>query len=597
MNSNESYLVVARKYRPSNFSDLVGQSQVATALGNAIQQNRVGHAYLFTGARGVGKTSSARIFAKCLNCQQGPATEPCDECDVCLGIASGEDVDVLEIDGASNRGIEEIRQLRSNANVRPSRARYKIYIIDEVHMLTTQAFNALLKTLEEPPAHVKFIFCTTDPEKIPITVLSRCQRFDFPPILTDSIKDRLQQIVDAEGMEAEEAALDLLARRAGGSMRDSQSLLEQLLSFTTGCIREVDVHTLLGTADFGRVFAMAEAIVNRQTAQVLTEIASATADGVDSGQLTEQLLGLFRDLMARKVGSDHALMLHTSRDDLPRLDALCEQIDLETILAMLQILDQALVKMKQSNHVRTLLETAAVRLCQLENLDQIPKLLQQLQQGVSLPLKKNEIASPPPAAASSAPSAPPVSTPPASAPPASAPPAQPTPVSQPPAQPTPVASSPPVAEPPSPDVAAPPVEAPSEIKVQLDERNLPVIWKQVLAEQGDITSEIAANYERLEISGTNQILVTLKTSYDCQICCRADRKSRLEQAVSASTGQIVRIDFQVSKQGQTQQAPKAAPLTKRQRIRQLEQDEFIKKAVELFDAEIVDVKPAAAGKS
>ena len=170
------YTVVARRYRPQSFGDLVGQNHISQALGNAIKQNRVGHAYLFTGARGVGKTSSARIFAKCLNCQNGPAEKPCNECDICEAVSLGEDVDVLEIDGASNRGIDEIRQLRSNANVRPSRARYKIYIIDEVHMLTSQAFNALLKTLEEPPEHVKFIFCTTDPQKMPITVLSRCQR-------------------------------------------------------------------------------------------------------------------------------------------------------------------------------------------------------------------------------------------------------------------------------------------------------------------------------------------------------------------------------------------------------------------------------------
>src|SRR6185436_14390277 len=183
-----------------------------------------GHAYLFTGARGVGKTSTARIFAKALNCVNGPTTSPCGVCDICQGIASGSDVDVIEIDGASNRGIDEIRQLRSNVNVRPSRARFKIYIIDEVHMLTQQAFNALLKTLEEPPEHVKFIFCTTDPEKIPITVLSRCQRFDFPPVNVESIVDRLNFIVQNEGATADADALRLLARRANGSLRDSQSL-------------------------------------------------------------------------------------------------------------------------------------------------------------------------------------------------------------------------------------------------------------------------------------------------------------------------------------------------------------------------------------
>src|SRR6187549_411216 len=229
--SNSQYVVVARRYRPQDFSQLIGQGQVSQALANAISTNRVGHAYLFTGARGVGKTSTARIFAKALNCVTGPTTAPCGQCDICQGIASGGDVDVIEIDGASNRGIDEIRQLRSNVNVRPSRARFKIYIIDEVHMLTTPAFNALLKTLEEPPEHVKFIFCTTEADKIPITVLSRCQRFDFAPIETKSILARLEEIAKSEGVEADPDALQILARRAAGSMRDSQSLLEQLLSF------------------------------------------------------------------------------------------------------------------------------------------------------------------------------------------------------------------------------------------------------------------------------------------------------------------------------------------------------------------------------
>src|SRR6478752_9059312 len=192
--SDSQYVVVARRYRPQDFSQLIGQGQVSQALANAINTNRVGHAYLFTGARGVGKTSTARIFAKALNCVQGPTTTPCGECDICQGIAAGSDVDCLEIDGASNRGIDEIRQLRSNVNVRPSRARFKIYIIDEVHMLTNQAFNALLKTLEEPPEHVKFIFCTTEPQKVPDTILSRCQRFDFGTIATDTIKQRLAEI-------------------------------------------------------------------------------------------------------------------------------------------------------------------------------------------------------------------------------------------------------------------------------------------------------------------------------------------------------------------------------------------------------------------
>src|SRR5579864_3837274 len=201
------YTVLARRYRPQGFSDLVGQEPVAQALANALASNRVAHAYLFTGARGVGKTSTARILAKCLNCEKGPTTTPCNECDLCRSIAAGEDMDVLEIDGASNRGIDEIRNLRNNVQFRSSRARYKIYIIDEVHMLTREAFNALLKTLEEPPSHVKFIFATTEVQKIPLTILSRCQRFDFASISPSKIVECLRQVVREEKVQVDEEAL------------------------------------------------------------------------------------------------------------------------------------------------------------------------------------------------------------------------------------------------------------------------------------------------------------------------------------------------------------------------------------------------------
>jgi len=285
------YVVVARRYRPRSFEQLVGQQHVGQALCNAIETGRVGHAYLFTGARGVGKTSTARIFAKALNDPGGPTPTPDGQSDIAQAIDAGEDVDVLEIDGASNRGIDEIRALRAGVGVRPSRSRYKIYIIDEVHMLTGAAFNALLKTLEEPPAHVKFIFCTTDPEKIPITVLSRCQRFDFAPVQTDSILGRLREIVDAEGIEADEEALRLIARRADGSMRDSQSLLEQVMSFSDGRLTTQTVHAMLGTADDTRLHELGKALAAGDAGATLAQIERACGQGVAAGQLAEQLLG------------------------------------------------------------------------------------------------------------------------------------------------------------------------------------------------------------------------------------------------------------------------------------------------------------------
>ena len=257
------YVVVARRYRPQTFEELLGQEHVARALSNAITTNRVGHAYLFTGARGVGKTSAAADSRQGAQLRAGTVLVPCNRCDICESISSGDDVDVLEIDGASNRGIDEIRQLRQNANVRPSRERFKIYIIDEVHMLTREAFNALLKTLEEPPGHVKFIFCTTEPGKIPITILSRCQRFDFAGIRSVSIVQRLRQIVESEKVAAEPEALEIIARRANGSMRDSQSLLEQLLAFVPERITVADVNGMLGTVGEERLMSLVQHMAQR----------------------------------------------------------------------------------------------------------------------------------------------------------------------------------------------------------------------------------------------------------------------------------------------------------------------------------------------
>ena len=376
------YVVVARRYRPQAFDELIGQEHVAQALGNAITSNRVGHAYLFTGARGVGKTSAARILAKALNCEKGPTTKPCNECDTCLSINSGEDVDVLEIDGASNRGIDEIRQLRQNAGVRPSRSRNKIYIIDEVHMLTREAFNALLKTLEEPPEHVKFIFCTTEPTKIPITILSRCQRFDFAGIMPRSILKRLEQIAAAEGVEADTDALEIIARRAAGSMRDSQSLLEQLLAFSSGRITVDAVHGMLGTAGEERLAALAGALADRNPAAALAELDAAITSGVDASLLIEQLFGYLRDCMAAAVGCRPDAFLFTSPSAAEQVAELGKRWGLDTLLAVMQILDQTLGRMKYSTQGRILAELALVRISQLEQLEELSELIGQLQSGV-----------------------------------------------------------------------------------------------------------------------------------------------------------------------------------------------------------------------
>lgn len=379
--SDERYVVVARRYRPKSFGELVGQQHVGQALCNAIETGRVGHAYLFTGARGVGKTSTARIFAKALNDPGGPTCSPDGASDTAQAIDAGEDVDVLEIDGASNRGIDEIRSLRANVGVRPSRSRYKIYIIDEVHMLTAAAFNALLKTLEEPPSHVKFIFCTTDPEKIPITVLSRCQRFDFAPVKSEEIMGRLREIVSSEGVEADDDALRLIARRADGSMRDSQSLLEQVISFSSGPINAQTVHVMLGTADDTRLHEMAQVLARGDAAGALGLVDRAASEGIAAGQFTEQLLGYFRDLIAVTVGCPPEMQRHTSESLHDELRSLGVQWGIDRLLAIVGMIDQTLVRIRHTVHGRVLLEATLVQICHLPNLQTIADVIASLQSG------------------------------------------------------------------------------------------------------------------------------------------------------------------------------------------------------------------------
>ena len=376
------YIVVARRYRPQTFDDLVGQSAIATALSGAIRSNRIGHAYLFTGARGVGKTSTARILAKALNCVHGPTPTPCGVCNICRDIAAGSDVDVIEIDGASNRGIDEIRQLRQNVSIRPARAKFRIYIIDEVHMLTREAFNALLKTLEEPPEHVKFIFCTTEPGKIPITILSRCQRFDFSGIEQQSIHERLAFIAKSEGVEADSEALEILARRAAGSMRDSQSLLEQLLAFAPGRrITADDTRQMLGIVGEESLLGLLQRIVARDVPETLGYFDQATHEGVEPGTLLEQLLGVLRDAMIAAAGAPATACLYTSPAQCDRLWELAGQWRLETIGAAMQMIDQTLGRMRYSTQGRILAEMLLVRLCQLENLSDLAALLERLGRG------------------------------------------------------------------------------------------------------------------------------------------------------------------------------------------------------------------------
>ena len=379
--STGSYTVLARRFRPQGFADVVGQEHVAQALRNAILANRVAHAYLFTGARGVGKTSTARILAKALNCPESADGNPCNECEICDGIAAGNDVDVLEIDGASNRGIDDIRQLRANVNVKSMRTQYKLYIIDEVHMLTKEAFNALLKTLEEPPPNVKFVFCTTEPQKIPDTILSRCQRFDFGTIETSNIKALLARIAVAEGVEVDDDALELVARRAAGSMRDSQSIFDQLLAFGEEQISALDVHRLLGTASDDRLIDIGQALVERDKAKAIDSFHAALDGGVQLGELTDQLLFYLRDLMIMASEATSVGLLSVAPVSRKLLQKQAETWGLQTIVAAMQILSDTKGRMQRVTYGRALAELALVRIAMLEDLTSISGLIDKLRSG------------------------------------------------------------------------------------------------------------------------------------------------------------------------------------------------------------------------
>ncbi len=563
-----SYVVVARRYRPQAFDELIGQEHVAQALSNAIATHRVGHAYLFTGARGTGKTSTARILAKALNCVNGPTATPCNACDICRSISTGDDVDVLEIDGASNRGIDEIRQLRQNVNVRPGRARFKIYIIDEVHMLTREAFNALLKTLEEPPEHVKFIFCTTEATKIPITILSRCQRFDFAGISTRSIRDRLRQIVLSEGVEADDEALEVLARRAAGSMRDSQSLLEQLLAFAPGRITVADVHGMLGTAGDQRLSALVKHLVAHDAAAALSELEATAQEGVDTSQLVEQLFGYFRDCMVAAAGCQPEAFLYASSSNSTDVIAAGKQLGLQTILAVMQILEQTLARMKYSTQARILAELALVRISNLEDLQELAGLIAELQNGQ--PVHASSPAGRP--------------APPSAAVPSMSPPAK--------KKFEPAAGA--AGERPTESIAGNDDgddydRQPADASFVLEQANAADTWLRAVEKVPGMIGDQAKKFSRLEISGINRLTVHFAPENTmCKLACqRPEQLARFEQALRNVTGQAVRIEFKLQEAAaaavaQTSARPAVSP---HQRLMEAASHPLVKRASELFGAQ------------
>jgi DNA polymerase-3 subunit gamma/tau len=369
-----TYEVLALKYRPKVFEDLVGQGTVTRTLTHAIQQNRIAHAFLFAGVRGVGKTTTARILAKALNCASGPTVRPCGECAACLEIARGSSLDVLEIDGASNNGVAEVRDIIEGSRYAPSRDRFKIYIIDEVHMLSTPAFNALLKTLEEPPPSVKFIFATTEHHKIPDTILSRCQEFEFRTVSRSEIAQQLRRIVDAEGLRASEAALAVLARTAEGSLRDGISALDQVIAAAGNDISENEVTEILGLVERQVLRETAQAIVARDTETILRVVDHLSRSGRDLRFFTSSLMQYLRDVLVTRVAPQASDLLDAPGETAD-LEALARELSEEDLVRSLEVLTQAEDGLRMSPEPRFHLEMALLKIAQLRRLASFEDLL------------------------------------------------------------------------------------------------------------------------------------------------------------------------------------------------------------------------------
>jgi DNA polymerase-3 subunit gamma/tau len=360
----EKHLVLARKWRPEHFSELAGQEHVTRTLIQALKSGRIAHAFLFTGIRGVGKTTAARILARCLNCERGPTPEPCGECAACVEIRAGRALDVVEIDGATYRKIDDARAIIENLSYRPARDRFKIYIIDEAHQLTDQAFNALLKTLEEPPAHVKFILATTEPQKMPETILSRLQRYDFRRIPFATILARLQDLAGREGAAAESGALTLIAREAGGSMRDAERMLETAIALSAGTVGESAVAETLGVASRSRVYELTEAILQKRAAPALALIRELHGRGANLEALGRDLLETLRNLTVAKLPSEG---LENPFADLPDQEAaeikrLAATASIRDLMRLFRLMAQSQEEILRSPYPDLLLEMAVVRM-------------------------------------------------------------------------------------------------------------------------------------------------------------------------------------------------------------------------------------------
>ena len=373
------YKALYRKWRPASFDDVKGQDHIVTALRNQIRMNRIGHAYLFCGTRGTGKTSVAKIFAKAVNCQHPVDGSPCNECDMCRAVNEQRSMNVIEIDAASNNGVDNIREIRDEVAFSPAEGRYKVYIIDEVHMLSKGAFNALLKTLEEPPEYVIFILATTEPFRIPVTILSRCQRYDFHRITVRVITDRLRELADAEGIQAQDQALEYIARMGDGSMRDALSLLDQCVSFYIGQeLTYENVLKVLGAVDMSVFSTVFRCIAEGDAARALDELDGAIAGGGDVIQFTRDLTMYFRNVLMVQCGDDDLAAAYVSAGQLAALRDDSQLVDTQSLMRCIRVLSELEEKLRLSTQKRVTLEVALVKLCRPAMETDISSLLQRI---------------------------------------------------------------------------------------------------------------------------------------------------------------------------------------------------------------------------
>ncbi|MGV4968573.1 DNA polymerase III subunit gamma/tau [Priestia aryabhattai] len=388
-----AYQALYRVYRPQSFNEVVGQQHIIKTLQNALVQEKFSHAYLFSGPRGTGKTTAAKILAKAVNCEKAPIAEPCNECATCRGITDGSISDVIEIDAASNNGVDEIRDIRDKVKYAPSAVRYKVYIIDEVHMLSIGAFNALLKTLEEPPAHVIFILATTEPHKIPLTIISRCQRFDFKRISPEDIVYRMKEVLGSEELEVSEDALYEIAKASEGGMRDALSLLDQAISYSTEKVSLEDVLSITGAVSQAFIVKIVQAIFNENIVEALDSVESLIKNGKDPARFVEDLIFYYRDVLLYQASEENAYLLEKAAVN-EEFKELSSKMDSAFIYKVIAELNQTQQEMKWSNHPRVLLEVALVKLAQsstkqesslpyqdiLQKMNQMEAELQQLKE-------------------------------------------------------------------------------------------------------------------------------------------------------------------------------------------------------------------------